>query len=68
MHRSMDAPSSSGWLLSSSQQGHYWLMTNTHPVVRVRNLHKRCGSVTALDGVGFDIHRGETFAYPAPAT
>ena len=43
-------------------------MTNTHPVVRVRNLHKRCGSVTALDGVGFDIHRGETFAYPAPAT
>jgi ABC-2 type transport system ATP-binding protein len=41
-------------------------MTATEPVVRVRDLHKRYGAVTALDGVSFDIHRGETFALLGP--
>ncbi|MDJ0336463.1 ABC transporter ATP-binding protein [Salinibacterium sp. G-O1] len=41
-------------------------MTTTEPVVSVRNLHKRYGSFTALDGVSFDIHRGETFALLGP--
>ena len=41
-------------------------MTTTDPVVRVRDLHKRYGSFTALDGVSFDIRRGETFALLGP--
>ena len=41
-------------------------MTTTDPVVRVRDLHKRYGSVTSFDGVSFDIHRGETFALLGP--
>ena len=34
--------------------------------VSVRDLHKDYGSVTALDGVSFDIARGETFALLGP--
>ncbi len=41
-------------------------MTTTETVVSVRDLHKRYGNVTALDGVSFDIHRGETFALLGP--
>ena len=41
-------------------------MTTTDPVVRVRDLRKDYGSLTALDGVSFDIHRGETFALLGP--
>lgn len=39
-------------------------MTETH--VSVRNLRKQYGSVVALDGVSFDIERGETFALLGP--
>ena len=39
---------------------------NTDPVVSVRDLHKKYGPVTALDGVSFDIQRGETFALLGP--
>lgn len=35
-------------------------------VVEVRDLRKTYGSFTALDGVTFDIHRGETFALLGP--
>ena len=38
----------------------------TEPVVRVRNLAKRYGALSAVDGVSFDIHRGETFALLGP--
>jgi ABC-2 type transport system ATP-binding protein len=41
-------------------------MTSTDPVVSVRDLRKTYGSFTALDGVSFDIHRGETFALLGP--
>lgn len=41
-------------------------MTATTPVVSVRELRKTYGSLTALDGVSFDIHRGETFALLGP--
>jgi ABC-2 type transport system ATP-binding protein len=34
--------------------------------VSVRDLRKSYGSFTALDGVSFDIHRGETFALLGP--
>jgi ABC-2 type transport system ATP-binding protein len=39
-------------------------MTETH--VSVRDLRKRYGAFTALDGVSFDIARGETFALLGP--
>jgi len=41
-------------------------MTTTDPVVRVRDLRKSYGSLTAVDGVSFDIERGETFALLGP--
>ena len=41
-------------------------MTKTDPVVSVRELRKDYGSFTALDGVTFDIERGETFALLGP--
>ena len=41
-------------------------MTTQDPVVRVRDLRKNYGALTALDGVSFDIERGETFALLGP--
>jgi len=41
-------------------------MTSPDPVVSVRDLRKTYGSFTALDGVSFDIQRGETFALLGP--
>lgn len=41
-------------------------MTDSDPVVRVRGLRKTYGSFVALDGVSFDIARGETFALLGP--
>lgn len=40
--------------------------TPNDPVVRVRDLHKRYGSIEAVRGVSFDILRGETFALLGP--
>ena len=39
---------------------------STSPHVRVRDLQKRYGSFTAVDGVSFDIAEGETFALLGP--
>lgn len=41
-------------------------MTNPDAVVSVRELRKSYGNFAALDGVSFDIHRGETFALLGP--
>lgn len=41
-------------------------MTTANNVVSVRDLRKTYGGVTGLDGVSFDIHRGETFALLGP--
>ncbi|WP_167137115.1 ABC transporter ATP-binding protein [Diaminobutyricimonas sp. TR449] len=41
-------------------------MTESDLAVSVHDLRKRYGSFTALDGVSFDIHRGETFALLGP--
>jgi ABC-2 type transport system ATP-binding protein len=41
-------------------------MTASDPHVSVRDLRKNYGSFTALDGVTFDIQRGETFALLGP--
>jgi ABC-2 type transport system ATP-binding protein len=41
-------------------------MTTHEPIVSVRELRKKYGSFTALDGVSFDIERGETFALLGP--
>jgi len=38
----------------------------TEPVVSVTDLRKNYGSFTALDGVSFEIERGETFALLGP--
>jgi ABC-2 type transport system ATP-binding protein len=41
-------------------------MTNPDPVVSVRDLRKAYGGFTAVDGISFDIERGETFALLGP--
>ena len=41
-------------------------MTNSDSVVSVTDLRKNYGGVTGLDGVTFDIRRGETFALLGP--
>jgi ABC-2 type transport system ATP-binding protein len=41
-------------------------MTDSDAVVQVRDLRKSYGSFLALDGVSFDIQRGETFALLGP--
>ncbi|TQL45063.1 ABC-2 type transport system ATP-binding protein [Homoserinimonas aerilata] len=41
-------------------------MTENSTAVSVRDLSKSYGGVTALQGVTFDIHRGETFALLGP--
>ena len=41
-------------------------MTSHEPVVSVRDLRKSYGSFTAVDGIDFDIARGETFALLGP--
>jgi ABC-2 type transport system ATP-binding protein len=41
-------------------------MTSSDPVVSVRDLRKTYGSFAAVDGVSFDIQRGETFALLGP--
>ncbi|HYI33856.1 MAG TPA: ABC transporter ATP-binding protein [Glaciibacter sp.] len=41
-------------------------MSDSDPVVRVRDLHKSYGSAEAVAGVSFDIERGETFALLGP--
>lgn len=41
-------------------------MTDSDAVVQVRDLRKTYGSFVALDGVTFDIQRGETFALLGP--
>ena len=41
-------------------------MSDSEPVVRVRDLHKSYGSAEAVAGVSFDIERGETFALLGP--
>lgn len=45
---------------------HHEVMTTSDPVVRVRDLRKTYGSFAAVDGVSFDIERGETFALLGP--
>jgi ABC-2 type transport system ATP-binding protein len=35
-------------------------------VIRVRGLVKQYASVRAVDGIGFDVHRGEVFAFLGP--
>jgi len=41
-------------------------MNSTETVVEVRDLRKTYGGLTAVDGISFDIHRGETFALLGP--
>ncbi|MGM7667965.1 ABC transporter ATP-binding protein [Microbacterium sp. A93] len=38
----------------------------TENVIEVRDLRKSYGAFTAVDGISFDIHRGETFALLGP--
>jgi ABC-2 type transport system ATP-binding protein len=56
-----------GWRLARGPAGtHDSDMTDSEAVVSVRDLRKTYGSFLALDGVSFDIHRGETFALLGP--
>jgi ABC-2 type transport system ATP-binding protein len=47
-------------------RAHHSCMTDSEAVVSVRDLRKNYGSFVALDGVTFDIQRGETFALLGP--
>jgi ABC-2 type transport system ATP-binding protein len=38
----------------------------SEPVVRVRDLHKRYGAIQAVDGVTFEVRRGEVFGLLGP--
>ncbi len=40
--------------------------TSTEPVIRVRGLTKRYGDVQAVDGIDFDVARGEIFGLLGP--
>jgi ABC-2 type transport system ATP-binding protein len=53
-------------LLRMPSGGHDGYMTEPEAVVSVRDLRKSYGSFAALDGVSFDIRRGETFALLGP--
>ena len=39
---------------------------STEPVIRVRGLTKRYGDVQAVDGIDFDVARGEIFGLLGP--
>jgi ABC-2 type transport system ATP-binding protein len=53
-------------LAREARSPHHWDMTDSDAVVQVRDLSKTYGSFLALDGVSFDIQRGETFALLGP--
>ncbi|MFH0815729.1 MAG: ABC transporter ATP-binding protein [Methanobacteriota archaeon] len=36
------------------------------PVIKVRNLVKKYGDLVAVDGISFDVHQGEVFAFLGP--
>lgn len=36
------------------------------PSIRVENISKRYGTLTALDGVSFEVERGELFGFIGP--
>ena len=41
-------------------------MSDPVPIIRVQHVVKSFGSVTAVDDVSFDVHRGEIFAFLGP--
>lgn len=53
-------------LVPGGRGSHHVPMTDSDSVVSVRDLRKSYGSFVALDGVTFDIARGETFALLGP--
>jgi lipooligosaccharide transport system ATP-binding protein len=41
-------------------------MTSEQPLVRARNLTKRYGAMTAVDGIEFEVQSGESFGFLGP--
>ena len=41
-------------------------MSAVHPLIHARGLVKRFGSFTAVDGIDFDLNRGEAFGFLGP--
>ena len=60
------ANSADARLVESTPRGEHGVMTTSDAIVSVRDLRKKYGQFTALDGVSFDIQRGETFALLGP--
>jgi lipooligosaccharide transport system ATP-binding protein len=46
--------------------GYCLLVPTTEVLIRARNLTKRFGEFTAVDGIGFELHRGEAFGFLGP--
>jgi ABC-2 type transport system ATP-binding protein len=41
-------------------------MTNNHPMIELRGLHRHFGPIRAVDGVSFTVERGKVFGYIGP--
>jgi lipooligosaccharide transport system ATP-binding protein len=50
----------------SGGQGNVANVPADSPLIRARGLTKRFGTFTAVDGIDFDLHRGEAFGFLGP--
>ncbi len=66
VHRSVDSDQGRPVVVACRVSEQSGGMTTHENVVEVRGLRKNYGSFAAVDGIDFDIHRGETFALLGP--
>jgi lipooligosaccharide transport system ATP-binding protein len=49
-----------------SRPGYCLLVPDSEVLIHARDLTKRFGNFTAVDGIGFELHRGEAFGFLGP--